>query len=63
MLKLSEHNFWQNVLKFCNEMDLPIRMIIIYSVKHRHTIRLKFGDITLPTLTKLVLKAKANDQR
>ena len=44
-------------------MDLPIRMIIIYNVKHRHTIRLKFGDITLPTLTKLVLKAKANDQR
>ena len=63
MLELSEHNFWQSLLKFCNEIDLPNRMRIIYNVKYRHAIRLKFGETILTSLTKLVLKAKANDQR
>ena len=38
-------------------------MRITYDVKYRHAIRLKFGETILTSLTKLVLKAKANDQR
>ena len=56
MLKLSEHGFWQSSFKFGNKMDLTIRMKIIYNVKHRWTIRLKFGDIILTFPTKLVLE-------
>ena len=40
-------------------MDLPIRMRIFCKVKHRHTIRFKFGDTFLISLTKLVLEAEA----
>ena len=58
--KLVEHYFWQNWLKFYDRVDLPIRMRIIYDVKHRYAIRLKFGDKFLTFLTKLVLKMKAS---
>ena len=37
-------------------MDLSIRMRIIYNVKHRYVIRLKFGDKFLIFQTKLVLE-------
>ena len=39
-------------------MDLSIRMRVIYNVKHRYVIHLKFGDKFLTSPTKLVLKAK-----
>ena len=41
-------------------MDLSIRMRVIYNVKHRYEIRLKFGDKFLTSLTKSVLKVKAS---
>ena len=39
-------------------MDLSIRMRVMYNVKLRYAIRLKFRDQLLTSLTKLVLKAK-----
>ena len=41
-------------------MDLSIRMRVIYNVKHRYEIRLKFGDKFLTSLTKAVLEVKAS---
>ena len=41
-------------------MDLHIRMRIIYNLKHCYTIRLKFEDKFLPSVTKIVLEAKAS---
>ena len=41
-------------------MDLSIPMKIIYNVKYRYAIRLKFGDKFLTSLTNLVLQAKAS---
>ena len=41
-------------------MELSIQIIIIYIVKHRYAIRLKFGDKFLHTLTKLVPQVKAS---
>ena len=41
-------------------MDLPIRIKIIYDVKHRYAIRLRFGNKFLTSLTNLVLEAKAS---
>ena len=41
-------------------MDLSVRMRIIYNVRHRYAIRLKFGDKFLTFLNKLVLEGKAN---
>ena len=55
-----EHDFWQNCLKFYDKIDLPIKMRIIYIVKHRHAIRLKFGDTFLTSLNELVFEAKVN---
>ena len=40
-------------------MDLSIQMGIIYNVKNRYVIRLKFGDKLLTFLTKLVFEGKA----
>ena len=40
-------------------MDLSIQMRIMYNVKHRYTIHLKFGDKFSTSLNKLVLQAKA----
>ena len=58
--KLSEHYFWQNWLKFYEKKDLSVRMRIMYNVKHRYPIRLKFGDKFLTSLTKLMLEAKGS---
>ena len=41
-------------------MDLSIRMRVMYNVKHRYVIHLKFGNKFLISLTKLVLEAKAS---
>ena len=41
-------------------MDGSIRIRIIYNVKHRFVIRLKFGGKFLTFLTKLVLERKAS---
>ena len=60
MHKLFEHYFWQNVLKFYDKMDLSIRMRIIYNVRHRYAIRLKFRDKFSTFLTKLVLEVKVS---
>ena len=40
-------------------MDLSLRMKIIYNIKHRYEIHLKFGDKFLTSLTKK-LEAKAS---
>ena len=50
--KLFEHDCWQNLL--------TIRMRIIFNVKHRDAIRLKFGGKFLTSLAKLVLETKAS---
>ena len=41
-------------------MDLSIQMKVIYNVKHRYAIRLKFRDKCLTFPTKLVLEGKAS---
>ena len=41
-------------------MDLSIRMRIVYNLKHRYAMRLKFGEKLLTSLTKIVLEAKAS---
>ena len=60
MHKLFEHYFWQKVLKVYDKMDLSIQIRIIYNVRHRYAIRLKFEDKFLTFLTKLVLEGKAS---
>ena len=52
--------FAQNWLKFYNKMDLPIRMRIIYNVKHCYVILLKFGGKFSISATKYILEAKAS---
>ena len=52
--------FWQNLLKFYDKMNLSIQMGIIYKVRHRYAIPLKFGGKFLTFLTKLVLKGKVS---
>ena len=37
-----------------------MRLRIIFKVKHRYAVRLKFRDKSLTSLTKLVLEAKAS---
>ena len=56
--KLTEYDFWQGSVKFHVRMDMTIRVRIIYKVKHRYAIRLKFRDKFLSSLTKLVLEAR-----
>ena len=41
-------------------MDLSVLIRVIYNVKHRSTIRLKFGDKFLTSVTKSVLNEKAS---
>ena len=41
-------------------MDLSVIIRIVYNVKYRYAIRLKFGDKFLTSLTNLVLQAKAS---
>ena len=41
-------------------MVLSIRMRVVYDVKHRYAIHLKFGDKSLTSLTKLELETKAS---
>ena len=43
---------------FYNKMDLSVRMRIVYNVKHRYAIRLKFGEGFLTFLTKMCSKGK-----
>ena len=50
----------QNWLKFYEKMDRSVRIRIIYNVKHRYVIRMKFGDKFLTSPTKLVLKKKSS---
>ena len=58
MQKLFEHDFGRTDYKFT--INLPIQIRIIYNVKIRHAIHLKFGDKFLIFLAKLLLKSKAN---
>ena len=41
-------------------MRLSIRMIVLYNVKHRYAICLKFGGTFLASLTKLVFQVKTS---
>ena len=41
-------------------MDLSVIIRIVYNVKYRYAIRLKFGDKFLTSLTYLVLQVKAS---
>ena len=45
---------------FYDKMDVSVRMRIIYNVRHRYAVRLKFGDKFLTFLTKLVFEGKAS---
>ena len=60
MHKLFEHYFLAEM--FYYKMDLSIQMRIIYNVRHRYAIRLKFGeDKFLTFLARLVLEGKASN--
>ena len=41
-------------------MDPPIRVRILYNRKHRHAIRLIFGNLFFTSLNKFLLEAKAS---
>ena len=41
-------------------MDVSFRMKVMYNVKHRYAIRLKFGGKVLTAITKIMLRAKAS---
>ena len=58
--KLFEDDFWQTWLKFCDKMDQPIWMRIIYNINYCYATRMKSGDKFLISLAKLVLKTKAS---
>ena len=44
---------------FYKKIDIRSQMKVIYNIKHRYVIRLKFADQFLTSLTKLVPEATA----
>ena len=56
----SEYGHALSSVRFYDKMDLPIRMTIIFNLKQRYSIHLKFEDKFLTSLTKLLLEAKAS---
>lgn len=55
MQKLFEHDLWWNWLKFCERVDLSIRMRIMCSLKRHHGICMKFENTSLNSRSRLVL--------
>ena len=56
---LADTNFYGNYSKFSEKMTLPIRIKSLNKLKHRHTVRLKFGYIFPFSPAKLQFEVEA----